>query len=91
MSQNTMNPALQCANLNDIVEVEIIAESDMGIYVRLPNNNNIEGHVLMSEIYSRRNPSKKIKNKYCIGKKVLAKIIRIDKEKGYIDLSIRQA
>mmetsp|Transcript_28871 Transcript_28871/g.35539 ORF Transcript_28871/g.35539 Transcript_28871/m.35539 type:complete len:245 (-) Transcript_28871:254-988(-) len=69
-----------------IVLVKNIA--DMGAYVELIEYNNIEGMILLSELSRRRIRS--INKLIRVGKMEVAMVMRVDKEKGYIDLSRRR-
>lgn len=69
-----------------MVKVESIA--DMGAYVTLLEYNNIEGMILLSELSRRRIRS--INKLIRVGKMEVAIVMRVDKEKGYIDLSKRR-
>ncbi|KAG5895531.1 hypothetical protein JTB14_010675 [Gonioctena quinquepunctata] len=60
----------------------------MGAYVRLLEYNNIEGMILLSELSRRRIRS--INKLIRVGKTEPVVVIRVDKEKGYIDLSKRR-
>lgn len=66
-----------------MVNVRSIAE--MGAYVSLLEYNNIEGMILLSELSRRRIRS--INKLIRIGRNECVVVIRVDKEKGYIDLS----
>ncbi len=61
---------------------------DMGAYVQLLEYNNIEGMILLSELSRRRirSVAKLIKP----GRNEVVVVLRVDKEKGYIDLSKRR-
>jgi len=69
-----------------MVQVKSIAE--MGAYVALLEYNGIEGMILLSELSLRRirSISKLIK----VGRQEPVMVLRVDKEKGYIDLSKRR-
>lgn len=69
-----------------MVNVRAIAE--MGAYVHLLEYNNIEGMILLSELSRRRIRS--INKLIRVGKTEPVVVIRVDKEKGYIDLSKRR-
>ena len=60
----------------------------MGAYVQLLEYNNIEGMILLSELTRRRirSVSKLIK----VGRVEPVMVLRVDKDKGYIDLSKRR-
>ena len=60
----------------------------MGAYVQLLEYNNIEGMVLLSELSRRRIRS--INKLIKVGRDEVVMVIRVDKEKGYIDLSKRR-
>jgi translation initiation factor 2 subunit 1 len=70
-----------------VVNVKLIAE--MGAYVQLLEYNNIEGMILLSELSRRRIRS--INRLLRVGHDEVVMVIRVDKEKGYIDLSKRRA
>lgn len=69
-----------------MVNVRKIA--DMGAYVRLVEYNDIDGMILLSELSRRRirSVNKIIK----MGRNEIVLVLRVDKEKGYIDLSKRR-
>lgn len=69
-----------------MVNVRAIAE--MGAYVYLLEYNSIEGMILLSELSRRRIRS--INKLIRVGKTEPVVVIRVDKEKGYIDLSKRR-
>lgn len=69
-----------------MVNVRSIAE--MGAYVYLLEYNNIEGMILLSELSRRRIRS--INKLIRVGKTEPVVVIRVDKNKGYIDLSKRR-
>uniref|UniRef100_A0A0B7AEZ9 Eukaryotic translation initiation factor 2 subunit 1 n=1 Tax=Arion vulgaris TaxID=1028688 RepID=A0A0B7AEZ9_9EUPU len=69
-----------------MVNVRSIAE--MGAYVKLLEYNDIEGMILLSELSRRRIRS--INKLIRVGRSECVVVIRVDKEKGYIDLSKRR-
>eukprot|EP00249_Psilotum_nudum_P006209 c19545_g1_i1 orf=129-1244(+) len=69
-----------------MVQVKNIAE--MGAYVSLLEYNNIEGMILLSELSRRRIRS--ISSLIKVGRQEPVMVLRVDKEKGYIDLSKRR-
>ncbi|KAJ2995776.1 hypothetical protein HDV02_000463 [Globomyces sp. JEL0801] len=71
------------------VMVNVRQITDIGTYVHLLEYNNIEGMILLSELTRRRIRS--IQKLVRIGKNEVAVVMRVDKEKGYIDLSKRRA
>ncbi|KAH9538891.1 hypothetical protein CY35_15G031400 [Sphagnum magellanicum] len=60
----------------------------MGAYVALLEYNNIEGMILLSELSRRRIRS--ISSLIKVGRQEPVMVLRVDKEKGYIDLSKRR-
>jgi len=69
-----------------MVNVKQIAE--MGAYVKLLEYDNIDGMILLSELSRRRIRS--IQKLIRIGRNEVVVVLRVDKEKGYIDLSKRR-
>lgn len=69
-----------------MVNVRQIAE--MGAYVSLLEYNNKEGMILLSELSRRRIRS--VNKLIRVGRSECVVVIRVDKEKGYIDLSKRR-
>jgi translation initiation factor 2 subunit 1 len=69
-----------------MVNVRQIAE--MGSYVNLLEYNKIEGMILLSELSRRRIRS--INKLIRVGRNEVVVVIRVDKDKGYIDLSKRR-
>ena len=76
-------------DLEDLVMVNVTMIEEMGAYVQLLEYNNIEGMILLSELSRRRIRS--INRLLRVGKDEVVMVIRVDKEKGYIDLSKRRA
>lgn len=69
-----------------MVNVRFIVE--MGVYVSLLEYNNIEGMIFFSELFRR---CICFINKFIwIGRNECVVVIRVDKEKGYIDLLKRR-
>jgi translation initiation factor 2 subunit 1 len=60
----------------------------MGAYVSLLEYNNIEGMILLSELSRRRIRS--INKLIRVGRTEIVVVMRVDQEKGYIDLSKRR-
>ncbi|RWS13450.1 Eukaryotic translation initiation factor 2 subunit 1-like protein [Dinothrombium tinctorium] len=88
-------PALSCRfyaqkfpELDDVVMCSVRSIAEMGAYVDLLEYNNIEGMILLSELSRRRIRS--INKLIKIGRSECVVVIRVDKEKGYIDLSKRR-
>ncbi|XP_073115241.1 eukaryotic translation initiation factor 2 subunit alpha homolog isoform X2 [Elaeis guineensis] len=69
-----------------MIQVKNIA--DMGAYVSLLEYNNIEGMILFSELSRRRIRS--ISSLIKVGRQEPVMVLRVDREKGYIDLSKRR-
>lgn len=69
-----------------MVTVQQIAE--MGAYVKLLEYDDVEGMVLLSELSRRRIRS--IQKLIRVGRNEVVVVLRVDKEKGYIDLSKRR-
>jgi translation initiation factor 2 subunit 1 len=72
----------------DVVMVNVRSIADMGAYVHLLEYNNIEGMILLSELSRRRIRS--IIKLIRVGRNECVVVIRVDKDKGYIDLSKRR-
>lgn len=73
--------------VGEVVMVNVQEIAEMGAYVKLLEYDNIEGMVLLSELSRRRIRS--IQKLIRVGKNEVAVVLRMDKEKGYIDLSKR--
>jgi len=78
----------QYPDVDEVVMVQVKSIAEMGAYVSLLEYNNIEGMILLSELSRRRirSISKLIK----VGRQECVMVVRVDKEKGYIDLSKRR-
>ncbi|KAJ1659078.1 hypothetical protein IWQ61_001794 [Dispira simplex] len=74
--------------VDDVVMVKVRQIADMGAYVQLEEYGNIEGMILLSELSRRRIRS--IQKLIRVGKREVVVVMRVDKEKGYIDLSKRR-
>ncbi|KAL3905675.1 MAG: hypothetical protein SGPRY_010832 [Prymnesium sp.] len=74
--------------IDDVVMVQVRSIAEMGAYVSLLEYNNIEGMILLSELSRRRIRS--INKLIRVGKQEVCMVLRVDKEKGYIDLSKRR-
>jgi len=68
--------------------VNVRSIADMGAYAALLEYNSIEGMILLSELSRRRIRS--INKLIRIGRSEVVVVIRVDREKGYIDLSKRR-
>lgn len=78
----------QYPEINDLVMVTVKQVAEIGAYVNLAEYNNIEGMVLMSELSRRRIRS--VQRLVRVGRNEICVVLRVDKEKGYIDLSKRR-
>lgn len=74
--------------VDDVVMVQVKNIAEMGAYVALLEYNNIEGMILLSELSRRRIRS--ISSLIKVGRQEPVMVLRVDKEKGYIDLSKRR-
>ncbi|TGZ69151.1 hypothetical protein CRM22_003883 [Opisthorchis felineus] len=73
---------------DDVVVVNITSIQTMGSYVELLEYKNIGGMILHSELSRRRIRS--INKLVRVGRTTVVMVIRVDSEKGYIDLSKRR-
>jgi len=71
-----------------VVVVNVRSLAEMGAYVHLLEYKNIEGMILLSELSRRRIRS--INKLIRVGRNECVVVIRVDKDKGYIDLSKRR-
>lgn len=78
----------QYPEVDDLVMVQVKRVAEMGAYVSLLEYNNIEGMILLSELSKRRIRS--ISKLVRVGRTEVVLVLRVDKEKGYIDLSKRR-
>ncbi|KAH9400519.1 PREDICTED: eukaryotic translation initiation factor 2 subunit 1-like [Rhagoletis zephyria] len=74
--------------VEDVVMVNVRSIGEMGAYVHLLEYKSIEGMILLSELSRRRIRS--INKLIRVGRSECVVVIRVDKEKGYIDLSKRR-
>mmetsp|Transcript_16062 Transcript_16062/g.48156 ORF Transcript_16062/g.48156 Transcript_16062/m.48156 type:complete len:326 (+) Transcript_16062:237-1214(+) len=74
--------------VDDVVMVQVKSIAEMGAYVSLLEYNGIEGMILLSELSRRRIRS--ITKLIKVGRQEPVMVVRVDKEKGYIDLSKRR-
>ncbi|CAM9004226.1 unnamed protein product [Rhodiola kirilowii] len=70
------------------VMIQVNNIADMGAYVSLLEYNNIEGMILFSELSRRRIRS--VSSLIKVGRIEPVMVLRVDKDKGYIDLSKRR-
>lgn len=88
MSMSCRFYAEKFPEVDDVVMVTVQSIAEMGAYVRLLEYNNIEGMILLSELSRRRIRS--INKLIRVGRDECVVVVRVDKEKGYIDLSKRR-
>lgn len=74
--------------IESVVMVNVRNIADMGAYVSLLEYDNIEGMILLSELSRRRIRS--IHKIIRVNRNEVVMVLRVDKEKGYIDLSKRR-
>lgn len=74
--------------VEDVVMVQVKNIAEMGAYVSLLEYNGIEGMILLSELSRRRIRS--ISSLIKVGRQEPVMVVRVDKQKGYIDLSKRR-
>ena len=78
----------QFPEIESVVMVNVRSIADMGAYVSLLEYNNIEGMILLSELSRRRIRS--IHRLIRVNRNEVVMVLRVDKDKGYIDLSKRR-
>ncbi|XP_006463205.1 hypothetical protein AGABI2DRAFT_207881 [Agaricus bisporus var. bisporus H97] len=74
--------------VDELVMVQVRQIAEMGAYVKLLEYDNTEGMILLSELSRRRIRS--VQKLIRIGRNEVVVVLRVDKEKGYIDLSKRR-
>ncbi|KAA8499961.1 Eukaryotic translation initiation factor 2 subunit alpha [Porphyridium purpureum] len=70
---------------DDVVMVLVKDIQDVGAYVQLLEYNKIQGMIMLSELSRRRIRS--VNRLLRVGSQEVVVVVRVDKEKGYIDLS----
>eukprot|EP00588_Corethron_pennatum_P001909 CAMPEP_0194299316 /NCGR_PEP_ID=MMETSP0169-20130528/60654_1 /TAXON_ID=218684 /ORGANISM="Corethron pennatum, Strain L29A3" /LENGTH=362 /DNA_ID=CAMNT_0039049405 /DNA_START=179 /DNA_END=1267 /DNA_ORIENTATION=+ len=78
----------QYPELESLVMVNVRHIAEMGAYVSLLEYNGIEGMILLSELSRRRIRS--INKLLRVNRNEVVMVLRVDREKGYIDLSKRR-
>lgn len=73
---------------DDVVVVLVKEIQEMGAYVHLLEYNNCEGMIMLSELSRRRIRS--VNKLLKVGHQEFAAVVRVDSDKGYIDLSKRR-
>ena len=91
----TSDPKFRCRfyekpmpEYEEIVMVQVNQIAEMGAYVSLLEYDGIEGMILLSELSRRRIRS--INKLIRVGKSECVSVLRVDRDKGYIDLSKRR-
>jgi len=84
-SLNCRMYAKEYPEVDDLVVVQVKSIVDMGAYCSLLEYNGIEGMILMSELSRRRIRS--VNRLIRVGRQEIVAVLRVNKEKGYIDLS----
>lgn len=74
--------------IESYVMVNVRQIGDMGAYVKLLEYDDIDGMILLSELSRRRIRS--IQKLIRVGRSEVVVVLRVDKDKGYIDLSKRR-
>ncbi|KAH0835810.1 hypothetical protein J3R83DRAFT_9668 [Lanmaoa asiatica] len=82
------NPNHSPIEVDELVMVQVRQIAEMGAYVKLLEYDNIEGMILLSELSRRRIRS--IQKLIRVGRNEVVVVLRVDREKGYIDLSKRR-
>ncbi|CAO1635801.1 unnamed protein product [Parajaminaea phylloscopi] len=75
-------------DIDEVVMCQVRQIAEMGAYVKLLEYDNAEGMILLSELSRRRIRS--IQKLIRVGRNEVVVVLRVDKEKGYIDLSKRR-
>ncbi|KAK9265810.1 hypothetical protein L1049_028611 [Liquidambar formosana] len=75
-------------DVDEVVVCQVRSIAEMGAYVKLLEYDNAEGMILLSELSRRRIRS--IQKLIRVGRNEVVVVLRVDKEKGYIDLSKRR-
>ncbi|KAH0887158.1 hypothetical protein HID58_063254 [Brassica napus] len=95
LGRQNQTPNLECRmyeakypEVDMAVMIQVKNIADMGAYVSLLEYNNIEGMILFSELSRRRIRS--VSSLIKVGRIEPVMVLRVDKEKGYIDLSKRR-
>ncbi|KAI9639122.1 putative eukaryotic translation initiation factor 2 alpha subunit [Dioszegia hungarica] len=74
--------------VDQLVMVQVLSIEDMGAYVKLLEYDGIEGMILLSELSRRRIRS--VQKLIRVGRNEVVVVMRVDPDKGYIDLSKRR-
>lgn len=74
--------------VDELVMVNVKQIAEMGAYVKLLEYDDIDGMILLSELSRRRIRS--VQKLIRVGRNEVAVVLRVDRDKGYIDLSKRR-
>ncbi|KAI7867091.1 eukaryotic translation initiation factor 2 alpha subunit-domain-containing protein [Spinellus fusiger] len=74
--------------VDDVIMANVRQIADMGAYVKLLEYGDREGMILLSELSRRRIRS--VQKLIKVGRNEVVVVLRVDEEKGYIDLSKRR-
>lgn len=77
-------------DVDEVVSAKISSIGEFGVFVTLPDYGGREAMILMSEISRRPLNRQLIEQRLKVGKVVRAVVLRVDRDKGYIDLSKRR-
>ncbi|KAI9286462.1 eukaryotic translation initiation factor 2 alpha subunit-domain-containing protein [Umbelopsis sp. AD052] len=91
MATDTLNCRMyekEFPEVDDLVMVNVRQIADMGAYVKLLEYNDREGMILLSELSRRRIRS--VQKLIRVNRNEVVVVLRVDEEKGYIDLSKRR-
>ena len=75
-------------NIGDLVFTKVLQINDYGITVNLPEYQNIEAMIMVNEVSRRRTAN--LQKQYKLGSECICKVINVDSEKNFIDLSRKQ-
>lgn len=89
MVQNCRFYEKKYPDVGDIVKVRVNSIQDMGAYAHLLEYNNIDGMIPMSELSRKRIRS--LHKLIRVGRVEAVVVLRVDEQKGYIDLSKKRA
>lgn len=78
----------QYPDTDEVIMVNVADIGEMGAYVTLLEYDNIEGMILLSELTRKRIRS--VHKLIRVKRNEVVMVLRVDKEKGYIDLSKRR-
>ncbi|PKA64743.1 hypothetical protein AXF42_Ash020367 [Apostasia shenzhenica] len=95
MTTALSSPNLECRmyearypEVDTAVMIQVKSIAEMGAYVSLLEYNNVEGMIPFNELFRRRIRS--VNSLIRVGRQEPAMVVRVDRDKGYIDLSKRR-